>query len=263
MSRKAIAAALAFVLVAAVLIYNSDAMKESRFVKALVARNIEARGGESAWENVSSLRLSGQMDLGQEMVVPYVLEQKRPDKMCFEFIFQGETSTQCANGESGWKIAPFLGREGAEAMTDMEFRETADSTDPYGLLYNYGARGSDVELVGQETIDGRDTFKLQVTLPKGGIRWLYLDTETALEVRLEAIRIVAGRERLVKTSYYNWQETDGLLISRRQETLTDGDTQSHFLTVESVVVNPQLDDTQFAMPTSAVNDRGVTQQASL
>ena len=76
MSRKAIAAALAFVLVAAILIYNSDAMKQARFVKELVARNIEARGGAEAWGAVASLRLTGQMDLGQGMVVPYMLEQK-------------------------------------------------------------------------------------------------------------------------------------------------------------------------------------------
>ena len=256
MSKKVIAAALAFSVLATILVYNSDAMKEARLVKSLVARNIEARGGESAWDKVSSLRLSGQMDLGQDVVVPYVLEQKRPDKMCFEFIFQEETSTQCANGNGGWKVAPFLGREGAEAMTELEYQETADSTDPYGLLYDYAARGSEIDLLGQDTLDGRNTYKLQVTLPKGGVRWLYLDEETALEIKLEAIRIVAGRERLVKTYYHDWESTDGLLIARRQETLTDGDSQSHFLTVDSVVVNPVLDDERFEMPVSRSASQG-------
>ena len=60
MSRKMIAVVLAFVMVAGILIYNSDAMKEARFVKSLVARNVEARGGAEAWEAVSSLRLAGQ-----------------------------------------------------------------------------------------------------------------------------------------------------------------------------------------------------------
>ena len=137
MSRKSIAVALALVLVAAFLVYNSDAMKEARFIKTLVARNIEARGGAEAWENVSSLRLSGQMDLGQEMVVPYVLEQKRPDKMCLEFVFDGETAVQCADGKTGWKLLPYLGRTAAESMTEAEYREAADSAEPYGLLYNY------------------------------------------------------------------------------------------------------------------------------
>jgi len=263
MSRKVVAAALAFMLVTAILIYNSDAMKEARFVNALVARNIEARGGADAWEAVSSLRLAGQMDLGQEMVVPYVLEQKRPDKMCFEFVFNGETAVQCADGESGWKLLPYLGRTTPELMTDAELRETADSAEPYGLLYNYAARGSDVDYIGQEQFDGRDVFKLEVTLSRGGVRWLYLDTETALETKLETLRTVSGQERRVETIYSDWQEIEGLLIAQRQDTRTEGHSESHFLTVESVVVNPSLDDTRFTMPTSAVSDLGVTQQASL
>jgi hypothetical protein len=87
-------------------------------------------------------------------------------------------------------------------------------------------------------------------MSRGGVRWLYLDVESALEVKLETMRTVSGRERLVETSYYDWQETEGLLIPRRQETLTVGDTKSHFLTVESVTVNPPLDDARFAMPVS-------------
>lgn len=261
MSRKSIAVALALVLVAAFLVYNSDAMKEARFIKTLVARNIEARGGAEAWENVSSLRLSGQMDLGQEMVVPYVLEQKRPDKMCLEFVFDGETAVQCADGKTGWKLLPYLGRTAAESMTEAEYREAADSAEPYGLLYNYAARGSDVELVGQEQLDGRDVFKLKITLARGGVRWLTLDAETALEVKLETTRIVSGRERRVETILSGWREADGLLISRRQDTRTEGDTESHFLTVDSVSVNPPLDDARFVMPSTTVDRRQVQSNA--
>lgn len=250
MSRKIIVVGLALVLAAGLLIYNSDTMKQARFVDSLVARNIEARGGAEAWDAVSSLRLTGQMDLGQDMVVPYVLEQKRPGKMCFEFEFDGQTATQCADGDTGWKVAPFRGRPNPEPMTEMEVRETADSADPYGLLYDYAARDFDVELVGQDAIDGRETYKLQVTLPKGGVRWLYIDAETALEVKLEAIRTIAGRERGFETRYVKWQDIEGLLIPQRQETRSEGDEQSHFITVDSVAVNPTLDDARFQTPVS-------------
>jgi hypothetical protein len=253
MSKKVMAVALALVLglTAFFFIYNSDAMKQARLVKQLVARNVAARGGAEAWQSVSSLRLSGQMDLGQEMVVPYVLEQKRPDRMCLEFVFDGETAIQCNDGKSGWKIAPFRGRTTPEPMTEAELRETADSADLYGLLFDYAARGHKVELLGREPLEGRDAFKLKVTLPRGGVRWVYLDAETALEIKIETTRILAGRERRVDTFYYDWQEADGLLIARRQETSTQGDEESHFLTVDNVDVNPPLEDSRFAMPASA------------
>jgi hypothetical protein len=255
MSKKTIAVALVLVLATAVLVYNSGPLKQARFVKELVARNIDVRGGPAAWEAVNSLRLSGKMDLGQGMVVPYVLEQKRPGKMCFRFEFDDATSIQCAVGDSGWKIAPFRGRTAPEPMTDVELRETADSADLYGPLYNYAARGHDVTFEGREALDGREVFKLKVTLPRGGVRWLYLDAETALEVKLETMRTIAGKERRVETLYSDWQPSDGLLIARRQDTRTEGDAESHFFTVASVDVNPPLDDAHFLMPASTVDGR--------
>jgi hypothetical protein len=258
MSRKIILTALAAAVVVGVLIYNSEAMREARFVSALVDRNIEARGGLEAWEAVGALSLAGQMDLGQGMVVPYTLEQKRPGKMCLKFEFDSELSKQCSDGETGWKITPFRGRykKLPQPMTEAELRETVDSSDPYGLLYDYSDRGHDIELVGKETVDGREIYKLQVTLPRGGVRSLYIDAETALETRLETRREIVGREQLVETRYVEWMEIEGLLIPSRQETRIAGEDESHFITVESVIVNPTLDDSDFAMPGSVNASNG-------
>ncbi|KGJ91580.1 hypothetical protein [Thalassotalea sp. ND16A] len=244
---------LGLVALVFIFVYDTDTMKQGRFVNKLVARNIEARGGAEAWRAVETLRLTGKMDLGQGMIVPYVVEQKRPGKMRLEYIFNGETAVQSsdANDKTGWKIMPFRGRTAPEPMTEQELRETGDSADPYGLLFDYADRGIDLELQGRSAVAGRDAFKLKVTLPQGAVRWLYLDAETALEVKLEALRTLAGRELRVETIYFDWQEVEGLLISRRQETRTDGDTEWHFLTVDGVNVNPLLDHSRFEMPVLA------------
>jgi hypothetical protein len=239
------------VLAAAALAFCVPAVGLAQTVDELVARNVAARGGAEVWRAVSSLRLTGRMDVGQEMLVPYVLEQKRPRKMRLEFVFDGETAIQCSDGKSGWKIEPFRGRTTPEPMTKAELREAADSADPYGLLFDYAKRGHAVELLGREPVEGRDAYKLKVTLPGGSVRWVYLDVETGLEVRLDAMRMLAGRERRVETLYHDWQATEGLLIPRRQETRTEGDKKSHVLTVETVRVNPPLDDSRFAMPAAA------------
>jgi len=268
MSKTRLTVAFVLVLVSGLLAIfylgrvETPSQANARAVDALVARNLAARGGAEAWRAVSSLRLTGRMDLGQGMHVPYVLDQKRPGKMCLEFVFDEEKAIQCTDGDSGWKLAPFRGRTTPEPMTEAELRETADSADLYGLLYGYAARGNVVELVGHEPVDGRDAFKFKVTLPKGGVRWLYLDAGTALEVKLEALRMVAGREWVVETRYSDWQASDGLLIAHRQETLTEGDKESHFLTVDSVTVNPPLDDSRFAMPATDAATRNASRRTS-
>ncbi len=251
MSKKVMAIAFAIMLVAGFLIYNSDAMKERRVIKALVAQNIEARGGADTWQAVNSLRIIGQMDLGQGMHVPYVMEQERPGKMCLEFVFNEETAIQCVDGKGGWKLLPFRGRYEPEAMTEEEYLEMGGAVSIDGLLFNSTKRGTKLKLVGREVVAGRTAAKLEATLPTGVTRWIYIDEETGLEIKLETTRVLRGQDRLVETFYYDWQETDGLLIPRRQESSMVGDDESHFVTVDSVVSNPPLDDSRFAMPATA------------
>jgi hypothetical protein len=239
---------LCTVFATAVLAFGLPVSGFAETVDELVARNVAARGGAEAWRAVSSLSFTGRMDLGQGMLVPYVLEQKRPRKMRLEFIFDGETTVQSSDGKAGWKIVPFRGRTTPEPMTQEELREAVDSADLYGLLFEYALRGHAVELLGREPVLGRDAFKLKVTLPGGSVRWLYLDAESGLEVKLETKRTLGGREHRVETFYHDWQAVEGLLIPRRQETRTEGDEKSHLLTVETVSVNPPLDDSRFAMP---------------
>ncbi|MBW2257372.1 MAG: DUF620 domain-containing protein, partial [Deltaproteobacteria bacterium] len=163
-------------------------LHEAYIVNQLVERNVAARGGEAAWENVETLRFAGTMEIGQGLHVPYVLEQKRPNKMCLEYEFDGATAAQCSDGEHGWKRAPFGGQDEQEPMTEDELREAVDGADPRGLLIDYRARGHDIELIGEERLDGRDVNVLKVTLPSGAEREVYLDAESALELKVVSKR---------------------------------------------------------------------------
>jgi len=232
------------------------AQTQTQTVDRLVARNVAARGGAEAWRAVSSLRLTGKMDVGRGMLVPYVLEQKRPRKMRLEYVFDGETVVQCSDGSAGWKLAPFRGRKTPEALTKEELREATASADLYGLLFDYVRRGHAVKLLGREPVQGRDAFELQVTLPGGAVRWVYLDAESGLEVRVDAMRTVARRERRVETYYQDWKAAEGLLVPRRYETRTEGEKDSHVLTVETVLINPPLANARFAMPAAVPTGGG-------
>jgi hypothetical protein len=226
----------------------------SREVQELIARNIEARGGADAWTAIESLRLSGQLDLGQDMHVPYTVVQKRPDRMCLDFEFGGETATQCIDGDSGWKLLPFRNRPYPEVMTEEEYRSLAGSASIEGLLFGSEDKGYDVDIVGREMLNGREVIKLEIRMPGETMRWLYLDAETALETRMEFTRFLRGKDQLVATDYSDWQETDGLWIARRQDTGNVGSGQTNFVTVERVEINPSIDDARFQMPQGAVAD---------
>jgi hypothetical protein len=225
-----------------------------RVVDGLITRNVAARGGAEAWGALDSLRLAGQMDLGQGLHVPYVMEQKRPGKMCLEFVFDEETAIQCVSGaDTGWKLLPFRGSKKPEPMNKSELAQLLDAADIDGLLLNAAESGNKIKFMGKETVAGRIANKLQVTLPGGALRWLYVDDETGLEIKLESTRVLRGEERVVETFYSDWRDEQGLLISHRQDTQIEGDKESHFITVDKVTVNPPLDDARFMMPTGTTN----------
>ncbi|PHS17136.1 MAG: hypothetical protein COA86_10805 [Kangiella sp.] len=247
MSKSKISIALVIIL-GVVVYYFSPMFGDNRVINQLVERNMVARGGEDAWSKVKSLRLSGRMEIGQSTHVPYILDQQRTQKMCIEFTFDQQKTLQCSDGKQGWKVVPFRGRNNAELLTDKEFNEVADAGDLYGLLSQEVS--SSIDYLGLEKISDKDTHKLRITLPKGSIKFLYIDDETALEVKLETTRLVGGKERTVTTLYSEWKDTDGLLISHRQDTQTDGDENSYFMTVESVEVNPTFNSIRFELPAS-------------
>jgi len=238
------------VLAAATLVWLAPLAGHAQTVDELLTRNLAARGGAQAWAQVSTLQMTGRMEIGRDVMVPYVLEQKRPGKMRLEFEFDGEPVVQTYDGKTGWKLTPFLGRRDAQPMTATELREAAGTSDPRGLLIDHAARGHKVALLGREKVEGRDAFKLQVTLPEGAVRWVYLDAETALEVKQEMRRKLGQRERLVQTYFYDWQPTQGVLVAHRQETRTEGRKNTLPFLVQTVRVNLPLADELFGRPAS-------------
>jgi len=219
--------------------------RDAYLVHRFVEQNVAARGGEAAWENVEALRFTGTMEIGQGLEVPFVLEQKRPDKMCLEYEFDGATASQCSYGDQGWKLAPFMGRHDPEPMTEAELREAVDGADPRGLLVDYRSRGHRITLMDDQEVGDRLAHVLKVTLPSGAEREVYLDAETGLELKVVSERMLAKRERRVDTVYSDWKATDGLLFARHQETRTEGDDASHALVLKKVQVNPEIEDARF------------------
>ena len=57
-----------------------------------------------------------------------------------------------------------------------------------GPLVNYKDKGSSLELVGKEKLNGRDVYNLTITLKEGQVRNIYLDARTFLEVKETAQR---------------------------------------------------------------------------
>jgi hypothetical protein len=216
-------------------------------------RNVSARGGLQAWRAVRTMSYSGKLDAGgkQNVQLPFFMEMKRPRKTRVEIEFANDKAVQVYDGANGWKLRPYLGRRDVEPFTTDELKAASMEYDLDGPLVDHATKGIQVDLEGVETVEGHDAYKLKLTTKDGQMRHLWVDTETFLEVKIEGVpRRMDGKMRPVEIYYRDYKTVSGLLVPYVLETAVQGVRQSHKMTVGSVVVNLQLDDSLFAKPTA-------------
>jgi outer membrane lipoprotein-sorting protein len=217
----------------------------------LVDRNVAAKGGLQAWRAVQTMTFSGKMDAGgkSKAQLPFVLEKKRPRKTRVELVFANDTAVQVYDGANGWKLRPYLGRSTVEPYSPEELKLAAFESELDGPLVDYAAKGTKVELEGIEKVDHQDAYKLKVTTKGGQVQHIWLDAATFLEVKLEGTpRRMDRRMRPVSIYLSDYKSVNGLKVPYVIETAVEGNKDTHKMLIESVAVNPKLDDALFVKP---------------
>src|SRR5450432_2403888 len=147
-------------------------------VDELVAKNAAARGGLDKVQAIKSLKFEGKLRFTGgfgSIELGYVQYKKAPDAVRTEATVQGLTQVQAWDGKQAWQISPFQGRKDPERMSDDDAKSLADDASIGGPLIDYRARGSQVEYLGTEDVDGTQAHKLKVALKNGDVEYVYLD----------------------------------------------------------------------------------------
>jgi len=229
----------------------------------IVDKNVAARGGLAAWRNVTTLVWTGKMTAGgstyttvvsgrvqtkerPETELPFRLELKRPDKSRLELDFSGAKAVQLFDGTAGWKLRPYLGRSDPEPFSAEELKEVQDEPGIDGYLIDYAAKNAKVQVSGTEKIEGRDCYRLVVTSKGGRARSVWVDGQSFLEAKIEGNpRRLDGRPHPVAIFPREFRSEHGLLIPHVLETAVHGVNRREKTTIETVQVNPALDDARF------------------
>ena len=262
-------------------------------VAEIVRKNIAAKGGLEAWRAVKSMSLSGKMGAGgnqrpslqvptqaqatvvarkngeeaqlparriDEIYLPFLMELARPGKMRFELQVAGQSAVQVYDGQNGWKLRPYLNRSDVEPYTTEEAKLASMQSELDGLLVDYAAKGTRIESDGTEKVEGRDTYRLKLTLKSGDVTHLWLDAQTFLETKIEGQpRRLDGTPHPVEVYYRDYRTVNGLKIPFVLETrvlpvektalgLRDTPVPPEKVLIEKVVINPKFDAGVFSKP---------------
>jgi outer membrane lipoprotein-sorting protein len=253
----------------------------------IVNKNVTARGGLQAWRSVHTMTVSGKLGAGgnertalavptagqrkaqgtvfpqrpiDEVQLPFVMELKRPGKMRFELQFNNQTAVQVFDGVHGWKLRPFLNRQEVEPYSPEEMKRASTQGELDGFLIDYAAKGTRVELDGIEKVEGRDAYKLKLTLKSGDVTHIWVDSLTYLEAKVEGQpRVLDGTDHRVEVYYRDYRPVNGLQIPFVLETrvlpvaktatgLRDTPVPLERISIDKITVNPMLDDSLFSKP---------------
>jgi hypothetical protein len=217
----------------------------------IVEKNVAARGGLQAWRAVQTLSMSGTVAAGgkQDVQLPFVLEMKRQRKTRLELQFNGQTAVQVYDGTNGWKLRPFLNRHEVEPYSPDELKSASMQTDLDGPLVDYSAKGTKVELVGVQQVEGHDAYNLKLTLKNGQVQHIWVDAQTFLDVKIEGTpRRLNGKFHPVATYLRDYRSVNGLMIPYVNETVVEGVKKTEKIVVEKVIVNPNLEEARFSKP---------------
>jgi hypothetical protein len=216
----------------------------------LIAKNIQARGGMEKLQAVKSLRVTARFEGSGGFTASVGQENERPNLIRETFSLQGMTEVQAYDGATGWQIQPFGGKKDPELMGEDDVRDLLLDADFDGPLVNYKEKGSTVEFLGHDVVDGDDALRLKVTLKNGDIIYDYLDPDTFMEIRRGIQQFIRGSVRERVMGYGSYKPVAGVMFPFSISQGTKEHPEDATTTVQKLEVNVAPDHSDFALPAS-------------
>ncbi|HEV2177580.1 MAG TPA: outer membrane lipoprotein-sorting protein [Terriglobia bacterium] len=220
---------------------------QAQTVDEVIAKNVQAHGGMDKLKSVNTVRMSGKINFGS-FEARIVNQVKRPNKVREEFIVQGFAQVRAYDGKTGWQVNPFQGRKDAELLSQDDMKDLQVDADIDGPLVDYRAKGHHAELMGHDSVEGTDCYKIKLTLKNGDVRYYYLDADSFLEIKLETQTSIRGAIQESETYYGDYEQVQGIYYPLAIESGQKGDSNRANVTIEKVELNVPLDDSLFAVP---------------
>lgn len=221
-------------------------------VDQLVAKNIEAKGGAKALQALQSVKFTGkQLVRGGSLELGYTQIKKRPASVRTEVTLQGMTAVEAFDGKDGWQISPFRGRKDPEKMSADDTKSLAEEAEIGGPLVNWKEKGSTVEYLGTEDVEGTAAHKLKVTRKNGDISYVYLDPDYFLEIRIVTQRMEHGALVETETDLSDYEKVNDVFLPLSKDTGSKRSSEKAKVILDQAEGNIPVDDKIFQFPTAS------------
>ncbi|MEM9293012.1 MAG: hypothetical protein AAGD01_15130 [Acidobacteriota bacterium] len=226
---------------------ESAAAQEAPTVDELLARHLEALGGEEAVAALKSLTIEGQYTAFSEPA-EVTIHRAAPQLYSFDYRHQGRPYQAGYADARAWWATPLLGFDWAINAPGPEARviyEEAFFLGPVAAAAQ-GYGGLDVVLGEAEDFDGEPAWELIVSFPDGSTSNWYLGRESYLAIGRSGPASDFGRPMSGRSFFFDYQPVAGVQIPHLVE--TEYGIRFRITEVASVTANPELAEGTFGFP---------------
>jgi len=227
-------------------------------VDEIISNYFENTGGVENWEKIEGIKMNAKVNQGG-MEIPIEIVQLKNGKMMTTINFQGQSIKQGVfDGEVLWStnFMTQKAEKSDEETTNMVKNEMNQFPDPF---LNYKEKGFTAELMGTETVDGAETFKIKLTTTPNiiegkevpSISYYFFDNENFVPIQVqEEIMEGPGKGMISEVKMSDYQEAGGIYMPYSMTQGVKGQPGAP-ITMDSIEINPTIDDSEFAFPEEA------------
>lgn len=222
----------------------SFATVKAQTADEVINKHLEAVGGVENWKKVTSLVQTGIMSVnGASIDVVYTVVHQKGSRQ--DITVMGMANYIIITPTAGWSYMPIQQKTEVEPMTEEQVKQSQDALDIQGSLVDYKAKGSSVELLGKEDVDGTECFKLKVTKKDGGVETDFIDPKTYYIIKSTQLRKADGQEFEMSYTFSNFTKLpEGIVVPMGMIVPLQPGLNAEF-TIAKVEVNKAVDESIF------------------
>lgn len=206
----------------------------------IINKHVEAIGGTANWKKVNSLVVTGAMSI-QGMSIDVVRTVVHLKGARQNISIMGMDNYNIVTPEAGWSYMPIQQKTEVEPLSKDDLKQAQDQLDAQGEFIDYKEKGHSIELLGAETVDGNDCFKVKATLKSGSSIVFFIDKKTYYIN--QSVRTVQGNEMV--TTFSNYQKTPEGLVFAMSSVIPLQPGMTADFTVSKIEINPTIDPSVF------------------
>lgn len=228
---------------------------QAQSVDEIISTYFENIGGTEKLGNLSGIKMEAKVNQ-QGMEIPLVIYQLKGGKQMTSISFQGKEIKQGVfDGETLWSHN-FMTMKAEKSDKETTDNLKLDANDFPDAFLNYKDKAYKVELVGKETIDGTETFKIKLVkeprtvdgVKVEDVSYYYFDTENYIPIVIHN-EITSGpmKGKIQEIKMSDYQEVDGLYFPFSTSMGLKGQ-QGQSISVTKIELNPTVSESDFSFP---------------